>query len=98
MHGMKHRLEAMIASKPTMEIVYDANRFPLSAKCSACSIEMSAGESGNTSAEENLKWLKAHFNLHVVLSHPLRKRKRTTAVVFHGVHQGAVRLLSISKR
>jgi hypothetical protein len=56
------------------------------------------GESGNTSAEENLKWLKAHFNLHVVLSHPLRKRERTTAVVFHEVHQGAVRLLSISER
>lgn len=75
-------LEVM-ASKPTMQIIHDADRFPVSAKCSACNIEMSAGEFGKSSAEENLKWLKAHFNLHAVQSHPRRKHQRTTSRRLH---------------
>jgi hypothetical protein len=59
-----------MANRPTLKIVYDANNFPVSAKCFACSEEMPQGEPRITSKEENRKWFKAQFDLHKKQKHP----------------------------
>jgi hypothetical protein len=59
-----------MANRPTLKIIYDANKFPTSAKCFACGEKMPQGEPRVTSREENLKWFKAHFDLHKKQKHP----------------------------
>jgi hypothetical protein len=59
----------MVYYAPTLRIIYDANSFPASAKCSACGEEMPKREPGSLTIGENLRWFKTQFDLHKAHKH-----------------------------
>jgi hypothetical protein len=59
----------MVYYVPTLRIIYDANSFPASAKCSACGEEMAKREPRSSAIGENLRWFKTQFDLHKAHKH-----------------------------
>jgi hypothetical protein len=59
--------------KPELTIRYGANSFPVSGVCSACGEEMPAQNDSTGGPEENIAWLCAHFNSHLMRKHAQRE-------------------------
>jgi hypothetical protein len=60
---------------PTMQMRYDENSIPVSAKCSMCGKQMPQGEPRLTNPIENVAWFTAQFDIHLLESHPPDPRK-----------------------
>jgi hypothetical protein len=58
-----------MAKKPELLVDYSANSHPVSAKCSACGIQMPLMESRGASSAESSKWFAIQFDLHVRQKH-----------------------------
>jgi len=55
--------------KPELEIDYNSDSHPVSAKCSVCSDQMPHLESKGASSEDITKWFAIQFDLHVRHKH-----------------------------
>jgi hypothetical protein len=53
-----------------LQMRYDENSIPVSAKCSVCSQQMAQSKPRITNPIENVEWFAALFGLHVASSHP----------------------------
>lgn len=53
-----------------LQMRYDANSIPVSAKCSLCGEQMPQGKPRITDPIDNVEWFAAQFRLHVERSHP----------------------------
>jgi hypothetical protein len=67
-----------MAKKPEWLVEYSANSRPLSAKCSACGVQMPLMESKNASSAESEKWFAIQFDLHVRRKHSREDFSRAT--------------------
>jgi hypothetical protein len=56
--------------QPEMQMRYDENSIPVSAKCSICGEKMPQSGSRTNSTIENVEWFTSQFNLHVLQNHP----------------------------
>lgn len=59
----------------TMQLRYDENSIPVSAKCSMCGMQMPQREPRITNPIENVAWFAAQFDLHLLQNHPPDPRK-----------------------
>jgi len=64
---------------PTMQMRYDENSIPVSAKCSMCGKQMPQGEPRITNPIENVAWFATQFELHLLEIHPPDPRKAMQA-------------------
>jgi hypothetical protein len=55
---------------PEMQLKYDGNGIPISAKCSACGSTMPQSSPRITNPIDNVAWFRDQFSLHVAESHP----------------------------
>ena len=55
---------------PVLQMRYDENSIPVSAKCSMCGEQMSQSKPRITNPIENVEWFAAQFGLHVAQNHP----------------------------
>jgi hypothetical protein len=55
---------------PELQMSYDVNSIPVSAKCSLCGVPMPQGTPRITNPIENLEWFSSQFGLHVAQDHP----------------------------
>jgi len=60
---------------PMMQIRYDENSIPVSAKCSICGKQMPQGKPRITNPIDNVAWFAAQFELHLLQNHPTDPRK-----------------------
>ena len=60
---------------PTMQMRYDENSIPVSAKCSMCGKQMPQSEPRITNPIENVAWFATQFDLHLLENHPPDPRK-----------------------
>jgi hypothetical protein len=60
---------------PTMQMRYDENSIPVSAKCSMCGKQMPQGSPRLTNPIDNVAWFAAQFDLHLLENHPPDPRK-----------------------
>jgi len=58
-----------MAKKPELLVGYSADSDPVSAKCSACGVQMRLMESKGASSAESTKWFAIQFHLHVRHKH-----------------------------
>jgi hypothetical protein len=58
-----------MAKKPELLIDSDADSHPVSAKCSACGVQMPLMESKGASSAESKRWFAIQFDLHVRQKH-----------------------------
>jgi hypothetical protein len=58
-----------MAKIPGLLIDYNSNSHPISAKCSACGVQMPLMESKGASSAESSKWFAIQFSLHVRQKH-----------------------------
>jgi len=58
-----------MTKKLELLIEFDENSHPVSAKCSACGVQMPLMESKGASSEESSKWFAIQFDLHVRHKH-----------------------------
>jgi len=58
-----------MANKPELLVEYGANSHAVSAKCSACGVQMPFMESKGASSAESEKWFAIQFDLHVRHKH-----------------------------
>jgi hypothetical protein len=54
-----------------LTITYDRNRYPVTARCSACQEQMRQGPTRATTSADNAKWFAEQFKIHVGQKHPL---------------------------
>lgn len=59
-----------ISLVPVLQMRYDENSIPVSAKCSLCGKQMTQSKPRITDPIENVEWFAAQFSLHVAESHP----------------------------
>jgi len=64
-----------MALTPTMQMRYDENSIPVSAKCSMCGKQMPQGEPRLTNPIENVAWFTAQFDIDLLQNHPPDPRK-----------------------
>jgi hypothetical protein len=64
---------------PVLQMRYDENSIPVSAKCSMCGTQMPQCTPRIMNPIENVGWFAAQFGLHVAQNHP-----PNTAKAFHG--------------
>jgi len=64
-----------MAKKPELLVDYNSNSHPISAKCSACELQMPHMESKGASSAESINWFAIQFDLHVRQKHS-REEKR----------------------
>jgi hypothetical protein len=55
---------------PELQMSYDENSIPVSAKCSLCGERMPQGRPRITNPIDNIEWFAAQFRLHVAQNHP----------------------------
>ncbi len=55
---------------PELQMKYDENSIPVSAKCSTCGVQMPQCVPRITNPIDNVEWFAAQFGLHVAQSHP----------------------------
>jgi hypothetical protein len=55
--------------KPELQVDYNSNSHPVSAKCSFCGVQMPLMESKGASSAESNKWFAIQFDLHVRQKH-----------------------------
>ena len=55
---------------PELQLIYNENSIPVSAKCSVCGEQMTQAQPRIMNPIENVEWFAAQFGLHVVKSHP----------------------------
>jgi hypothetical protein len=55
---------------PELQMRYDENSIPVSAKCSLCGVQMAQGSPRFTNPIENVAWFSSQFGLHVAQTHP----------------------------
>jgi hypothetical protein len=55
---------------PELQMRYDENSIPVSAKCSFCGEQMAQSTPRITNPIENVAWFSSQFGLHVAQSHP----------------------------
>ena len=60
---------------PMMQMRYDENSIPVSAKCSVCGEQMPQAKPRIANPIDNVAWFTAQFDLHVSQNHPLDPRK-----------------------
>jgi hypothetical protein len=60
----------MYSHFPQLQMRYDPNGIPVSAKCSACGKEMPQAKPRLIKPMENVAWIAAQFDLHVRQMHP----------------------------
>jgi hypothetical protein len=58
-----------MAKKLELLVEYDEDSHPVTAKCSACGVQMPLMESKGASSEESGKWFAIQFDLHVRQKH-----------------------------
>jgi hypothetical protein len=58
-----------MTKKLELLLEFDENSHPVSAKCSACGVQMPLMESKGASSEESSKWFAIQFDLHVRHKH-----------------------------
>jgi hypothetical protein len=58
-----------MAKNPELLVDYNANSHPVSAKCSACGVQMPLMGSKGASSAEGSKWFAIQFDLHVGQKH-----------------------------
>jgi hypothetical protein len=58
-----------MVKKPELQIDSDADSHPVSAKCSACGVQMPHMQSKGASSVENKRWFAIQFDLHVRQKH-----------------------------
>ena len=54
---------------PELTFTYDANAYPVSAKCGICGEEMSSEVKRRTTSTEDVEWFAAQFDLHMKQKH-----------------------------
>jgi hypothetical protein len=54
---------------PVLQMRYDENSIPVSAKCSMCGEQMAQGKPRIINPIENVEWFAAQFGLHVAQIH-----------------------------
>ncbi len=54
---------------PELQMRYDENSIPVSAKCSLCGEQMPQSTPRITNPIDNVEWFAAQFGLHVAQSH-----------------------------
>jgi hypothetical protein len=67
-----------MAKKPELLVDYSANSRPVSARCSACFVQMPLMESKGASSAEGIKWFAIQFDLHVRQKHSRKDFSRAT--------------------
>ena len=55
---------------PVLQMRYDENSIPVSAKCSLCGEKMPQGTPRMMNPIENVEWFAAQFSIHVAQIHP----------------------------
>jgi hypothetical protein len=55
---------------PELQMRYDENSIPVSAKCSMCGEQMPQGTPRITDPSDNITWFASQFGLHVAQIHP----------------------------
>ena len=55
---------------PELQLRYDENSIPVSAKCSVCGEQMPQSTPRITNPIDNVEWFATQFGLHVAQSHP----------------------------
>jgi len=70
-----------------MQMRYDENSIPVSAKCSMCGMQMPQRKPRIMSPIENVAWFAAQFDLHLQENHPPDPRK-----ALHGGSKKSVNL------
>ncbi len=68
-----------MAKNPELLVDYGANSRPLSAKCSACGVQMRLMESKGASSAESTKWFAIQFDLHLRQKHSREDVNRAAA-------------------
>jgi hypothetical protein len=58
-----------MAKKSELIFDYNANSLRVSAKCSACGVQMPLMESKGASSAESIKWFAIQFDLHMRQKH-----------------------------
>ena len=59
----------MLPRAPELQLSYDENSTPVSAKCSLCGEKMPQSDPRIRNRVENVEWLAAQFRLHVARIH-----------------------------
>lgn len=59
-----------MGNKPVLMVGAEDDGMPTAAICLGCLEVMATPDPNSLSADDNLKWFKAHFDLHVRLKHP----------------------------
>lgn len=54
---------------PELQMRYDENSIPVSAKCSMCGEQMPQGKPRITDPIDNITWFASQFGLHVAQNH-----------------------------
>ncbi len=57
--------------KPDLQMRYDENSIPVTAKCSLCGEQMPQGTPRIMNSIKNVAWFEAQFRLHVARTHSL---------------------------
>jgi hypothetical protein len=60
----------MNSRSPELQMRYDQNSIPVSAKCSACGEQMPQAKPRLIEPMENVAWFAAQFDLHAKRMHP----------------------------
>ena len=73
--GQKQRVRATVRATlkgmatPMMQMRYDENSIPVSAKCSVCGAQMPQAKPRITNPIDNVAWFTVQFDLHVSQNH-----------------------------
>jgi hypothetical protein len=62
-----------MTKKPELEVDYNSDSHPVSAKCSVCGVQMPHMESKGASSEDRIKWFAIQFDLHVRHKHGIER-------------------------
>jgi len=63
---------------PVLQMRYDENSIPLSAKCSLCGEQMAQAKPRISNPIENVEWFTAQFGLHVAKIHPPAEPRKSS--------------------
>jgi len=82
---------------PELQLRYDENSIPVSAKCSMCGEQMPQSTPRITNSIDNVAWFAAQFGLHIAQIHPPNAPKvspfgNTTYLMSVGISKKSVRL------
>jgi hypothetical protein len=63
---------------PELQMRYDENSIPVSAKCSQCGEQMPQSMPRITDPIDNITWFAAQFSLHVAQNHPTVEPRKSS--------------------